>query len=69
MMAGLCTETGIFWRYRLAEEQARTVRGRTMDSYPPLTNNVLELLGVEMNAYVMTVISDMGQSGKGNILG
>ena len=44
------------------------VRRRRMDSCTRLMMNVLELLGMVMNVFVIMVIRETGQSGEGSLL-
>ena len=56
-VGGLCLETGVYWRYRLTEEErGRTIRSRKVEDGNRLSINVLELLRMVMTAYVMIVI-------------
>lgn len=54
---GLGLETGVYWRYPLTgEERAKTIRSRNGRDEKGFTNNVLEMLGLVMRAFVMIVI-------------
>ena len=56
-VGGLCLETGVYWRYKLSEEEVkRTIRSRKGGDRKSLPINVLELLRVVMTAYVVIVI-------------
>lgn len=49
-------KTGVCWRYELIEVQTvRAVRSRKVDSCVRLLINVLELLGIIMNAHIMAL--------------
>ena len=50
-IGGLCLETGVYWRYRLTEEESgRTIRSRKVEDGNRPSINVLDLLGMVMTA-------------------
>ena len=50
-------ETGAYWRYNLTEDgRTRTIRSRRGEHVNRVSINVLELLGMEMTAFVFIVI-------------
>lgn len=55
-MAGPRIETGVFGKYGLTEEKKARTIGSKMNSCARLSINVMELLGMVMNAFAMAVI-------------
>ena len=54
---GLGLEAGVYWRYRLTEEErGRMIRSRKIEDGNRLPINVLDMLGMMMTACVMVLI-------------
>jgi hypothetical protein len=69
-IGGYCLETGTFWRYDLTQEEASRVLKEAHKIKPTmlLNINILELLGMVVSAYVMSIQLRIQQEFDGDLV-